>query len=115
MLAGKGAHVGSLHYSREVQSIRGLPNQPFICLAVPSTKLVVEMGDEKLPLILFCQVINCVEQDNRIQATGDRDQNRLAPSKQLEPMDVFADLVQKLTHGTRLFRRPCNVEQSGRT
>src|SRR6266571_9055405 len=103
MLAGEGAHVGSLHYRREVQSISGLPNQPFICLAVPATKLVVEMSDEQLPLILSCQVINYVQQDNRIQAPRDRDENRLARPKQLAPLDVFADPVQKLTHGTRLF------------
>src|SRR6266568_3172795 len=109
MLAGEGTHVGSLHYSREVQSISDLPNQPFICLAVPSTKLVVEMGDEKLPFILSCQVRNYVQQDNRIQAARNRDQDRLAPPKQLAPLDVFADPVQKLTHGTMhdtmLFRR----------
>jgi len=115
MLAGEGAHVGSLHYGREVQSISGLPNQPFICLAVPSTKLVVEMGDEKLPSVLFCQVINYVQQDNRIQAARNRDQHRLAPPKQLAPLDVFADPSQKLTHGIMLFRRHCQAKQNGRT
>src|SRR2546426_3111305 len=119
MLAGEGTHVGSLNYGREIQSISGLPNYPFICLAVPPTKLVVEVGDEKLPSILFCQVINYVQQDNRIQAARDRDQNRLAPPKQLAPLDVFADPAQKLTHGTMhdtmLFRRDCEAKQNEKT
>jgi len=81
MRACELAHISMLEDDRQPQALGRAPNQKFVRITAAATEFVIEMSDCEWPTPLLGKSVQHGEQHHRITATGDRNQNILAPGQ----------------------------------
>lgn len=90
-----GSHVGSPDFEGQTQTLGSRAHELLIGIAGMAAELVVEMGKDQPPPVLWPDFIQKLQQDHRIESAGHRYQNGLAGGEQ----PLFHDAGLGLSEG----------------
>ena len=88
---------------------RGRAHQPLVALAGRPAQPVVEVRHRQVPVELGCEATEQVQQDHRVQAAGNRDEDVLPGAQQLPGLDIFAEHNDQVVHLIKLAAAPAQA------
>jgi hypothetical protein len=102
---GETFHISASADDRKTEFPGGASHELFIGITAAAAQLVIEMGDGDLPFIFFGKLVKDVEQNHRVHAAGDGNENFLAAAKKSAGTDGLVDLLGQIAHASMLMNR----------
>ena len=102
LFRGKPPYVCPRARERQPQSFCGRADQPFVRIACPPPKLVVEMRDVQAPAMFRRQPGHQLQQHHRVHAARHGNQDGLPGSEETPLPDGSLDALHQVTHGVML-------------